>query len=96
MTNETMSKHLALIVDDEPDIRELLEMTLGRMNINTRSAASLEEAPPELTDGAGRGRGRGHKTSHQEGEDDQEEGDVDSDSGSEGSEEDGATGGAEA
>ncbi len=42
--NETMSTHLALIIDDEPDIRELLEMTLGRMNINTRSAASLAEA----------------------------------------------------
>ncbi|MGB5426484.1 MAG: sigma-54 dependent transcriptional regulator [Gammaproteobacteria bacterium] len=39
-----MSTHLALIIDDEPDIRELLEMTLGRMNINTRSAASLAEA----------------------------------------------------
>ena len=41
---ETMSTHLALIIDDEPDIRELLEMTLGRMNINTRSAANLAEA----------------------------------------------------
>ncbi len=34
----------ALIVDDEPDIRELLELTLGRMNIETRSAADLAEA----------------------------------------------------
>jgi two-component system response regulator PilR (NtrC family) len=34
----------ALIVDDEPDIRELLELTLGRMNIETRSAADLTEA----------------------------------------------------
>ena len=42
--NETMSTHLALIIDDEPDIRELLEMTLGRMNIDTRSAANLAEA----------------------------------------------------
>jgi len=42
--NETMNTHLALIIDDEPDIRELLEMTLGRMNIDTRSAASLAEA----------------------------------------------------
>jgi two-component system response regulator PilR (NtrC family) len=42
--NKIMSTHLALIVDDEPDIRELLEMTLGRMNINTRSAANLAEA----------------------------------------------------
>jgi len=42
--NKIMSTHLALIIDDEPDIRELLEMTLGRMNINTRSAANLAEA----------------------------------------------------
>ena len=39
-----MSTHLALIVDDEPDIRELLELTLGRMNIETRSAADLKQA----------------------------------------------------
>ena len=37
-------KHLALIVDDEPDILELLELTLGRMDIDTRRAASLGEA----------------------------------------------------
>ena len=36
--------HRALIVDDEPDIRELLELTLGRMNIETRSAADLAAA----------------------------------------------------
>ena len=36
--------HQALIVDDEPDIRELLELTLGRMQIDTRSAADLKEA----------------------------------------------------
>ncbi|MGE0081743.1 MAG: sigma-54-dependent transcriptional regulator [Thiohalomonadaceae bacterium] len=34
-------KHLALIVDDEPDIRELLELTLLRMGIDTESAADL-------------------------------------------------------
>jgi two-component system, NtrC family, response regulator PilR len=39
-----MSTHLALVVDDEPDIRELLELTLGRMNIDTRSAADLKQA----------------------------------------------------
>jgi len=33
-----------LIIDDEPDIRELLELTLGRMNLETRAAANLEEA----------------------------------------------------
>ena len=39
-----MTTHLALVVDDEPDIRELLELTLGRMNIETRSAADLKHA----------------------------------------------------
>jgi two-component system response regulator PilR (NtrC family) len=39
-----MTTHQALIVDDEPDIRELLELTLGRMNIETRSAATLADA----------------------------------------------------
>ncbi|WP_349571555.1 sigma-54-dependent transcriptional regulator [Azotobacter salinestris] len=34
----------ALIVDDEPDIRELLEITLGRMKLDTRSACNLQEA----------------------------------------------------
>ena len=37
-------KQLALIVDDEPDIRELLELTLARMDIDTRSAADVAEA----------------------------------------------------
>jgi two-component system response regulator PilR (NtrC family) len=39
-----MSKHQVLIVDDEPDIRELLELTLGRMNLETRSAGNIEDA----------------------------------------------------
>ena len=39
-----MSNPTALIVDDEPDIRELLELTLGRMQIDTRSAADLKQA----------------------------------------------------
>ncbi len=34
----------ALIVDDEPDIRELLEITLARMQLETRSARNLAEA----------------------------------------------------
>ncbi|MFC3606839.1 sigma-54-dependent transcriptional regulator [Stutzerimonas tarimensis] len=34
----------ALIIDDEPDIRELLEITLGRMKLETRSACNLKEA----------------------------------------------------
>ncbi|WP_244657361.1 sigma-54-dependent transcriptional regulator [Pseudomonas sp. CFBP 13719] len=33
-----------LIVDDEPDIRELLEITLGRMKLETRSARDVNEA----------------------------------------------------
>jgi two-component system response regulator PilR (NtrC family) len=33
-----------LIVDDEPDIRELLEITLGRMKLDTRGARNVEEA----------------------------------------------------
>jgi two-component system response regulator PilR (NtrC family) len=39
-----MTKHLALIVDDEPDICELLELTLNRMDINTIAAENLESA----------------------------------------------------
>ncbi len=39
-----MVKHLALIVDDEPDICELLELTLNRMDINTLSAGDLKSA----------------------------------------------------
>ncbi|MHB8414032.1 MAG: sigma-54-dependent transcriptional regulator [Acidiferrobacteraceae bacterium] len=39
-----MSKNQVLIVDDESDIRELLELTLGRMNLETRSAENLETA----------------------------------------------------
>ena len=33
-----------LIVDDEPDIRELLDITLSRMGLTTHSAATLKEA----------------------------------------------------
>lgn len=39
-----MTKKQALIVDDEPDIRELLEITLGRMDIDTQSAEDLTSA----------------------------------------------------
>lgn len=39
-----MSNPLALIVDDEPDIRELLELTLNRMGIDTKSAVDLADA----------------------------------------------------
>ncbi len=37
-------KKLALIVDDEPDIRELLEITLARMNIESLPAKNLHDA----------------------------------------------------
>lgn len=39
-----MESKRALIVDDEPDIRELLEITLGRMDVDTMAAANLSEA----------------------------------------------------
>ncbi|HEX2237712.1 MAG TPA: response regulator, partial [Gammaproteobacteria bacterium] len=34
----------ALILDDEADIRELLEITLNRMPLNTHAAANLQAA----------------------------------------------------
>lgn len=37
-----MSQYKALIIDDEPDIRELLELTLSRMDIETFTAANVE------------------------------------------------------
>ena len=50
-----MTEQNVLIVDDEPDIRELLEITLSRMGLRTTSAANLAEArqllagdPPQL------------------------------------------------
>jgi two-component system response regulator PilR (NtrC family) len=39
-----MATQSVLIVDDEPDIRELLDITLSRMGLHTHSAATLEEA----------------------------------------------------
>ncbi|MCG5513461.1 sigma-54-dependent transcriptional regulator [Ectothiorhodospira shaposhnikovii] len=39
-----MSIQNVLIIDDEPDIRELLEITLGRMRLHTRSAGTVREA----------------------------------------------------
>ncbi len=37
-------KHTAIIVDDEPDIRELLDITLSRMDIQTISAENITQA----------------------------------------------------
>ena len=39
-----MNQPLALVIDDEPDIRELLTLTLGRMDIRTESAADVSSA----------------------------------------------------
>ncbi|MBD1551056.1 sigma-54-dependent transcriptional regulator [Pseudomonas typographi] len=38
------TRQKVLIVDDEPDIRELLEITLGRMKLDTHSARNVQEA----------------------------------------------------
>jgi len=46
-----MSKHRVLIVDDEPDILELLEITLNRMGLLTECAADVEGAIEQLRDG---------------------------------------------
>lgn len=45
-----MNIPVTLVVDDEPDIRELLDITLNRMQINTRCAASLAEAKQLLAE----------------------------------------------
>lgn len=44
-----MTQKTALIIDDEPDIRELLEITLGRMNIDTIAAENVAQARAHLT-----------------------------------------------
>lgn len=43
--------HTALIIDDEPDLRELLSMTLNNMNIRCTEAASINEARRLLAHG---------------------------------------------
>ncbi len=43
-TDRKMSRPLALIIDDEPDICELLELTLSAMEIDTQIAQTLAEA----------------------------------------------------
>lgn len=45
-----MNTPLALIIDDEPDIRELLEITLGRMNIKTFCAEDIKSAKKLLAE----------------------------------------------
>ena len=39
---------LALVIDDEPDIRELLTLTLGRMNVETETAIDIAGAKTRL------------------------------------------------
>ena len=39
-----MTRQSVLIVDDEPDIRELLDITLSRMGLETHCAANLKDA----------------------------------------------------
>ena len=43
-----MSRQSVLIVDDEPDIRELLDITLSRMGLETYTAATLGEAESQV------------------------------------------------
>ncbi|MCB1746690.1 MAG: sigma-54-dependent Fis family transcriptional regulator, partial [Gammaproteobacteria bacterium] len=47
-----MTKHRALVVDDEPDIRELLSITLARMDVDCETAADMAEAEALLHGGA--------------------------------------------
>ncbi|MGH8547241.1 MAG: sigma-54-dependent transcriptional regulator [Methylococcales bacterium] len=46
-----MSKAITLVVDDEPAIRELIEITLARMDIDCRGAGTLNEARSQLDQG---------------------------------------------
>ena len=43
-----MSRQTALVIDDEPDIRELLVMTLTRMGLAVDTAATQAEALSRL------------------------------------------------
>tara|TARA_R110002110_G_scaffold415765_1_gene655140 strand:+ start:20126 stop:21526 length:1401 start_codon:yes stop_codon:yes gene_type:complete len=45
-----MATQRVLIVDDEPDIRELLDITLSRMGLETHNAATLSEAIAAVTE----------------------------------------------
>ncbi len=46
-----MSLPRALLVDDEPDILELIELTLSRMDVSSHSAANIAEARQALNSG---------------------------------------------
>jgi len=45
-----MSKQYALVIDDERDIRELLTLTLGRMDLVVETAATVTEARQRLSE----------------------------------------------
>jgi len=45
-----MSRQTALVIDDERDIRELLTITLGRMNLDVTTAGSVAEARGRLAE----------------------------------------------
>ena len=45
-----MSRPRALVIDDEPDICELLSLTLGRMDIDTEVAGNVKSAKAQLSD----------------------------------------------
>jgi two-component system response regulator PilR (NtrC family) len=47
-----MTTQTILIVDDEPDILQLLDITLSRMGLNTRAAGNIAEARRALADRA--------------------------------------------
>ena len=44
-----MSQARALVVDDEPDLRELLELTLSRMGVDVETAEDLADARRKLS-----------------------------------------------
>ncbi len=44
-----MTSQRVLVVDDEPDIRELIEITLGRMGLDTASASGIHQAQEYLS-----------------------------------------------
>ena len=41
-------QHHVLVIDDEPDIRELLDLTLSRMNLKVTTAEDLASARKAL------------------------------------------------
>jgi two-component system response regulator PilR (NtrC family) len=46
-----MTRPLALVIDDEPDICELLDLTLGRMDIDTETATDVKTAKEKFANG---------------------------------------------